>query len=114
METKRSPSKSAVEGLRREFQEDGSGLRQRENDTEQLELLIAQTRNALEKKTWLNAEYDKVSSISTAAFLFGAIMSSFGFWNWYRFQVYQDRVIKGQSEQFAISRLKDEQEEIPG
>lgn len=115
-------SKAAFQSLLKEHQENvdkwrqmESSIRQMESSKKQLELLNAQTETALEKKTWLLSQFDILFRIAMGTFIFGLIMSTFGFYNWYyKFQVYQDRIIKAESERMTTPRHEREREEIPG
>jgi hypothetical protein len=87
---------------------------QRSTD-KRISLLHAESKVVFQKQKWLAAQLRQIFAIATGLSVLGLNMAIFGFWNWYfRFQVYQDRIIKGQSEQFAKSIQKNEREEIPG
>jgi hypothetical protein len=115
-------SKAAFQSLLKKYQENvdnwtqmESSIRQMESSKKQLDVFNAQTETALEKKTWLLSQFDILFGIAMGTFIFGLIMSAFGFYNWYyKFQVYQDRIIKAQSERMSTPSLEREHEEIPG
>ena len=68
-----------------------------------------------EKLTYLKSQLDTLFWTSVVTFFVGVIMMVFGFWNWYfRFQIYQDRIVKAQAAQWTKPQLEPDRDEIPG
>jgi len=61
------------------------------------------------KLTYLKPQLDKLFWTSVITFFLGVIMMVVGFWNWYfKFQTYQDRLVKAQAEQWTTPKTQDE------
>lgn len=82
----------------------------------QQRILSAQTINNYEKGMFLSKQVETLKVISLMTLLIGLIMTIIGFWNWYfKFQIYQDRIVRAQAEQWTKTRTAEsEKEEIPG
>ncbi len=90
-------------------------LKQIEAKRRELELILAQSNNMVEKAKVFGSDASKLSWLSWLTFWIGANLMFFGFSNWYfKFQVFQDRIIKAQAEQWTAPRPERLNEEIPG
>ena len=77
--------------------------------------LLKQFTSEMEKLTYLKPQLDKLFWTSVGTFSLGVIMMIFGFWNWYfKFQIYQDRIVKAQAEQWTSPKSEIDRDEIPG
>lgn len=119
---KQPPNSSKLHHLETQITVYKSALKKIESKTEQLasgneqrNILLAQSKNTLEKQTFLLGQVDTLTVISRITLILGLIMTIWGFWNWnFKFQVYQDRIIKAQAEQWTTPRPDNGKEEIPG
>lgn len=76
-----------------------------------------QSKIEMEKLTYLKPRLDKLFWTSVGTFSLGVIMMIFGFWNWYyRFQIYQDQIVKAQAAQWTKPPKPEtpERDEVPG
>lgn len=85
--------------------------RQRENRYQ-----LHNTTSGKEKLTYLKLQLDKLFWTSVGTFFLGIIMMVYGFWNWYfKFQVYQDQIVKAQAAQWTTPKPETtERVEVPG
>ncbi len=83
---------------------------------QELQRLSQQTKSEIEKLKYLKPQLSTLFWISMATLPLGVILMSYGFWNWYfRFQIYQDQIIKAQAAQWTKARTTEhEKEETPG
>lgn len=83
----------------------------------QLGILKAKIENAIRKRDIRRSQAKALDWISNVTLGMGVIMALIGFLSWYfRFQIYQDQIVKAQAEQWTKPKTQDEQEkeEIPG
>lgn len=84
--------------------------RDRENQRQ-----LQQSSMEIEKLTYLKPQLGKIFWTSVITFFVGVIMMVFGFWNWYfRFQIYQDQIVKAQAEQWTSPKPETDLDKIPG
>ena len=96
-----------LEQIMSELEQKKSELKQASRLTEQLKaksyewtLLKMQSLHEADKLNVLGIQAARLGWISLFTLCIGIMMTVLGFWNWYyRFQIYQDRIIKAQAEQ---------------
>jgi len=83
---------------------------------QELQHLHQQTKSENEKLKYLKPQLRTLFLTSVITFLLGVIMMVFGFWNWhYKFQIYQDQIVKAQAEEWTSPKPETaDREEIPG
>lgn len=91
-------------------------LKEAESKQSELELLLLQSKYTTKKVDLLALDARRLTWISRLTLGLGVIMTVFGFWNWYfKFQRYQDRIIKAQAEpKTPPETMERGKEEIPG
>ena len=108
-------SASQMKGFREREADALRRLKQIEGKRRELELILLQSNNTVSKVKVLSSDASKLNWISWLTLWAGATLMVFGFSNWYfKFQVFQDRIIKSQAEQWISSTPKHQKEEIPG
>lgn len=86
-----------------------------ETRRKELALLITEVETTIEKVQVLNSQTRMITLIGSFSFGVGALMMYLGFSNWYfKFQIYQDRIVRAQAEQWTTPKPEREKEEIPG
>lgn len=94
--------KKALQDLRSEIRQDQSLIEKAQGNDKQIRLLNAQLIVAHEKNSWMIMRIDSIQVIARFTGIIGLILTALGFASWYfKFQIYQDRIIKGQAEEFA-------------
>ncbi len=100
-------NKQRLESLNFQLTDQGGRLKNHE-------LFLAEVKTANEKHQFLLLQFKILGLISWMALMVGMLMTGLGFWNWYfKFQIYQDRIVKAQARAVDTPQRKQEREELP-
>ena len=106
--TKTSTSSLAAHDIRTDAVRD-------ESKRKQHRLALAKVDNQNKKLRSYFSSVENIGVITGCTLTIGLLMTFYGFWNWYfKFQVYQDQIVKAQAAQWTTPKPEREKEEIPG